>query len=96
MGDFRPAVIPFDDNDLPSPQREAAFFFGLFLRGHSAEALRADIDVPPSVLAKWQRNAERLEPGFREHARRIYEYRKQVLALFNFLVSNENSNPHKM
>ena len=29
------------------PQREAAFFYGLFLRGHSAEELRRDIEVPP-------------------------------------------------
>ena len=28
------------------PQREAAFFYGLFLRGHSADQLRRDISVP--------------------------------------------------
>ncbi|MGA7189372.1 MAG: hypothetical protein WBY66_12810, partial [Candidatus Acidiferrales bacterium] len=33
------------------PQREAAFFYGLFLRGHSAEELRRDIQVPATVLA---------------------------------------------
>ncbi len=85
-----------DHTDLPSPQREAAFFFGLFLRGHSVEALRQDIDVPQQIATKWQRSRESLEPGFRDTARRVYEFRKQVLALFNFLVSNENSNPHKM
>lgn len=84
------------DSELPSPQREAAFFFGLFLRGHSADALRQDIDVPPEVLAKWLRSRECSEPGFREHARRIYEFRKQVLALFNFLVSTESASAHKM
>ena len=34
-----PAVV-LQDFDLP--QREAAFFYGLFLRGHSAEQLRRD------------------------------------------------------
>src|SRR5579863_6746886 len=37
------------------PQREAAFFYGLFLRGHSADQLRRDIEVPPAVLAKANR-----------------------------------------
>lgn len=85
-----------DNSELPSPQREAAFFFGLFLRGHPAEALREDIDVPKEVLAKWQRTREDNEPGFCEAVRRIYEFRKQVLAIFNFLVSTESSNTHKM
>src|SRR5246127_3900285 len=51
--------------DLEYPQREAAFFYGLFLRGHSAEKLRQDIEVPPAVLAKWHREAE-LEPQLRD------------------------------
>ena len=38
--------------DFEYPQREAAFFYGLFLRGHSAEELRRDIEVPAQVLAK--------------------------------------------
>jgi hypothetical protein len=37
--------------DLEFPQREAAFFYGLFLRGHSPEQLRRDIEVPATVLA---------------------------------------------
>lgn len=85
-----------DNNDLPSPQREAAFFFGLFLRGHSADELRQDIDVPREIVAKWQRTPDDLEPGFGETARRVYEFRKQVLAIFNFLVSSENNSHHKM
>ncbi len=85
-----------DNGDLPSPQREAAFFFGLFLRGHSADALRQDIDVPQEILARWHRTHDETEPGFRDTARRVYEFRKQVLAIFNFLVSVENSNPHMM
>lgn len=82
--------------DFPSPQREAAFFFGLFLRGHSADRLRQDIDVPQAVFAKWLRTHEHMEPGFRETARRVYEFRKQVLAIFNFLVSAEGTHLHKM
>ena len=37
-------------HDFDFPQREAAFFYGLFLRGHSAEELRRDIEVPQAVL----------------------------------------------
>lgn len=85
-----------EKNDLPSPQREAAFFFGLFLRGHDLDELRQDIDVPQAVLAKWVRQQAHETEDFRETARRIYEFRKQVLAIFNFLVSSEATNVHKM
>lgn len=85
-----------DKNELPPPQREAAFFFGMFLRGHSVDALRQDIDVPRELAAKWLRSREELDPGFPATARRILEYRKQVLAIFNFLVSSETTIQHKM
>ena len=42
-------------HELEYPHREAAFFYGLFLRGHSPEKLRRDIEVPAEVLAKWHR-----------------------------------------
>lgn len=74
--------------DLEYPQREAAFFYGLFLRGHSAENLRRDIAVPPEVLAKWHREAER-EPQLRDILTRVVEYRRHVLAIFESLVSAE-------
>jgi hypothetical protein len=67
------------------PQREAAFFYGLFLRGHSVEQLRRDIEVPPAVLAKWHRDAER-EPELRDIFFRMVEYRRHVLAIFDSLV----------
>lgn len=67
------------------PQREAAFFYGLFLRGHSVEQLRRDIEVPPAVLAKWHREAER-EPELRDIFFRMVEYRRHVLAIFDSLV----------
>lgn len=70
------------------PQREAAFFYGLFLRGHSAEQLRRDIEVPPAVLLKWHREAER-EPGLRDIFERMVEYRRHVLAIFETLVGAE-------
>jgi hypothetical protein len=70
--------------------KEAAMFYGLFLRGHSVEALRRDIDVPRATLEKWLR-PHRYEPGFRDALRRIYQYRKQVLAIFDELVLNERN-----
>jgi len=74
--------------DLEFPQREAAFFYGLFLRGHSAEQLRRDIEVPPAVLAKWHRDAER-EPHLRNVFARMVEYRRHVLAIFDHLIGSD-------
>jgi hypothetical protein len=81
-----------DDIDPLAPQREAAFFYGLFLRGHDVEALRQDIDVSRTTLEKWMR-AHDFEAPFRENLRRVYTYRKQVLAIFDGLVSNEQMQP---
>jgi hypothetical protein len=81
-----------DELDPLAPQREAAFFYGLFLRGHDIEALRQDIDVPRSMMDKWMR-APDFEASFRENLQRIYEYRKQVLAIFDGLVSNDQMRP---
>jgi hypothetical protein len=74
--------------DPAAPQKEAAMFYGLFLRGHSPDLLRQDIDVPRPLLEKWQRRHGE-EPSFREALERVYRYRKQVLAIFEELVSNE-------
>ena len=79
-----------DEFDPLAPQREAAFFYGLFLRGHDIETLRQDIDVPRSMIDKWMR-AHDFEVSFRENLRRVYSYRKQVLAIFDGLVSNEET-----
>ncbi len=76
-------------HDFDFPQREAAFFYGLFLRGHSAEELRRDIEVPQAVLLKWHREAER-EPTLRDVFTRMVEYRRHVLALFEALVDTES------
>jgi hypothetical protein len=79
---FVPAEVV---TDFAFPQREAAFFYGLFLRGHSPEQLRRDIEVPPAVLVKWHRDAER-DPGLRDVFFRVFEYRRHVLAIFDALV----------
>lgn len=71
--------------ELEFPQREAAFFYGLFLRGHSPEQLRRDIEVPAVVLAKWDRETSR-QPELRTLFERIIEYRRHVLAIFDSLV----------
>ena len=81
-----------DEFDPLAPQREAAFFYGLFLRGHDIETLRQDIDVPRAMLDKWM-NALDFEACFRENLQRVYAYRKQVLAIFDGLVSNEQMRP---
>ena len=79
-------VVGFEaERDLDFPKREAAVFYGLFLRGHSAEELRRDIEVPPQVVAKWHREAER-EPGLRDVFVRMIEYRRHVLAIFDSLI----------
>ncbi len=77
-----------DEIDPAAPMKEAAMFYGLFLRGHSVETLRRDIDVPRALLGKWLR-AGRYEPSFRDTLRRIYTYRKKVLAIFDELVDHE-------
>ena len=78
--------------DPLAPQREAAFFYGLFLRGHDVQTLRQDIDVPYAMLEKWMK-AHDFETSFRDNLQKIYEYRKQVLAIFDGLISNEQLQP---
>lgn len=76
--------------ELQFPQREAAFFYGLFLRGHSAEELRRDIEVPAALLAKWDRETQR-EPQLRSLLERIVNYRRHVLAIFENLICHDAS-----
>ena len=77
-----------DETDPLAPQREAAFFYGLFLRGHSLDALRQDIDISPKVREKW-RKARDFQAGFLSDLERIYAFRKQVLVVFEALVHTE-------
>jgi hypothetical protein len=74
--------------DFQFPQREAAFFYGLFLRGHSAEELRRDIEVPAAVLAKWDRETWR-QPHLRPLLERVVRYRQHVLAIFENLIGHD-------
>jgi hypothetical protein len=83
-------MTPRDDFDPLAPQREAAFFYGLFLRGHSLHALRQDIDVPRVIIDKWVK-AKDFQGAFRADLDRVYQYRKRVLAIFDGLVSNEQA-----
>src|ERR1700739_4063974 len=84
-----PMIAEETPRDFEYPQREAAFFYGLFLRGHSAEELRRDIEVPPAVLVKWHRESER-DPSLRDIFPRIADYRRHVLAIFDVLVDTES------
>jgi hypothetical protein len=77
-----------EEYDPLAPQREAAFFYGLFLRGHDVDSLREDIDVPRGMMDKWMR-ARDFEANFRQNLHRVYAYRKQVLAIFDGLILNE-------
>jgi hypothetical protein len=76
-----------EEKDFQYPQREAAFFYGLFLRGHSVEELRRDIEVPPEVIARWNRELVR-SPQDRAFFNRIVEYRRHVLAIFESLINS--------
>jgi len=75
------------------PHREAAYFYGLFMRGHSLEQLRRDIEVPDKVVSRWQR-LWRHEPHCRRRFEEILSYRRQVLAIFNTLVALELTLSH--
>jgi hypothetical protein len=79
---------PSEDFDPLAPQREAALFYGLFLRGHSVETLRKDIDVPKKLLDKLMRR-HRNELAMISRLQRAYQYRKLVLAIFDELVTRE-------
>jgi len=85
MPQFVPSEVV---HDLDFPQREAAFFYGLFLRGHSADKLRRDIEVPAVVLAKWHREAEH-DRSFVIFLTRMVDYRRHVLAIFDILVGSD-------
>jgi hypothetical protein len=82
----------FSEVNTMSPHREAAFFYGLFLRGHSVESLRRDIDVAPEVLAKWETLQDH-DPLYREAIEVMVPYRKRVLAIFESLITSERRQP---
>lgn len=69
-----------------APEREAAFFYGLFLRGYSYQELRQDIEVPLAVQTQWERTSAR-DPNFASVATQMLSYRRRVLAIFQALVA---------
>lgn len=83
-------VPRYDDFDPMATRREAAMFYGLFLRGHSADDIRKDITIPKATLKKWLTHY-RKDSNFRESLQRVYEYRRQVLAIFDELVTNDRN-----
>lgn len=83
------------DSQFAEPQHEAAFFYGLFLRGHPLQKLREDIDVPPEILERWKRQADR-DPWDQFSLERILSYRKHVLAIFDSLIFKELEPPARI
>lgn len=79
--------------EYEAPEREAAFFYGLFLRGYTYQQLRKDIEVPAEVLTQWERAAAR-DPRFAAVADQVLAYRRRVLAIFKSLVSAEGAAVH--
>jgi hypothetical protein len=84
-----PARFP-EDIDPLAPQREAAMFYGLFLRGHSAEDLRRDIELPRELVDKLLKRKP-FEQSFHEKVQRVYNYRRKVLAIFDELITGERT-----
>ena len=84
------SALLLEEIDPQAPQREAALFYGLFLRGHSAETLRRDIDVPKPLQDKLLKR-HRNELAVQARLQRAYTYRKQVLAIFDELVTRERT-----
>jgi hypothetical protein len=87
-------AVAFDTN-LAEPQYEAAFFYGLFIRGFPLQKLREDIDVPREVLERWQRLGLH-DPWYKAMADRVLAYRKHVLAIFDSLVFREMTPPTRL
>ena len=77
--------------EFHAPQREAALFYGMFLRGRSLNSLRQEIDVSPQLFHQWMR-AREYDQVFRDNLTRMYSYRKRVLAIFESLVTSDQTN----
>ncbi len=86
--------MPVDNATFAEPRQEAAFFYGLFLRGQPLQKLREDIDVPAHVLERWKRQAHR-DPAAKPMVERVLNYRKHVLAIFDSLVFREMVSPFR-
>jgi hypothetical protein len=76
------------DVNGPSPEREASFFYGLFLRGHSLDDLRKDIDVSNDVVSHWEK-MRNLDTWYREALDVMLPFRKRVLAIFDSQIRSD-------
>jgi hypothetical protein len=81
--------VPRSATGFEAPEQEAAFFFGLFLRGYSYQELRQDIEVPAAVEQQWRRASAR-DPHFASLAEQMLAYRRRVLAVFQALVASDS------
>jgi hypothetical protein len=81
-------ATPLPEFDPVDIQREAAMFYGLFLRGHSPEDLKRDIEIPWTTVERWMKHPS-YDGAFRENVKRVYRFRRQVLAVFEELVGQE-------
>ena len=77
----------------PSPEREARFFFGLFLRGNSVQSLREDIDISPEIVSYWRLMINH-DPWYREALEVMLPFRKKVLVIFDSLILSSRSDPN--
>jgi len=88
MGLTQVAPRQWEDFDPMDIRREAAMFYGLFLRGYDADELRQDIEIPKETFDRWLTHPH-YDGDFRESVKRIYYFRKKVLAVFDELVDRE-------
>jgi hypothetical protein len=77
-----------EDHDPEAIHKEAAMFYGLFLRGTPAENLRRDIEIPRLMIDKWLSHPG-YDTAFRDSVRRVYDFRRRVLAVFDELVDRQ-------
>ncbi|HPT27810.1 MAG TPA: hypothetical protein PLZ95_15430 [Bryobacteraceae bacterium] len=77
-----------EDHDPEAIHKEAAMFYGLFLRGTPAEKLRRDIEIPRLMIDKWLSHPG-YDTAFRDSVRRVYDFRRRVLAVFDELVDRQ-------
>jgi hypothetical protein len=83
----QPVIAIRDEFDPAAVHKEAAMFYGLFMRGHSPDRLRQDIEIPRTMFDKWLSHPG-YDSAFRDNVKRAYEFRRQVLLVFNELVDH--------
>jgi len=81
MPQFVPSEVV---HDLDFPQREAAFFYGLFLRGHSRTNC-GEISKSPPWFSPSGIERQKRDPQLRDIFARMVDYRRHVLAIFDNL-----------